>query len=144
SMPGQHSSATHLAHDKSHLHIYLLQGALLAIVLAIDFATRLGLAEWVLYLIPVGLCLLQPRPMLSFGVAAAATALVAVGYFASPPGADPTLAGINRSLGVSELWMSAFLIRQVVQTRGQVHKMVWLQQGQTSVAQSVLGEQTVA
>ncbi|RZL09173.1 MAG: response regulator [Rubrivivax sp.] len=147
-MPGQSSATTIIAADSSretsHLPIYLVQIVLLPAVFAIDMVTRLGLAEWILYLIPLGLCMQQPRAHLAFVLAGICTALMVAGYVLSPPGADPTMAAVNRAMGTAVLWISALFIRQVIQARTRIQGLVWLQQGEALVAQSMLGEQSVA
>ena len=144
-MPGQSAApAINASKETSYLPIYLVQLILLPCVFAIDMVTRLGLAEWMLYLVPLGLCVQQPRAHLAFMLAGVCTALMVLGYVLSPPGADPIMAAINRAIGTAVLWFSAFFIRQVILARTQVQGIVWMQQGEALVAQSMLGEQSVA
>ena len=73
---------------------------MMAGILWVDLQTRLGLAEWILYLLPLGLCLRQRRSSLPVYVALAASVLTVVGFFASPPGYARDIAGINRALSI--------------------------------------------
>jgi CheY-like chemotaxis protein len=119
--------------------IALLVGA----VGAADIGTPLGIAVWVLYLVPLALTLLLPNPALPLLVAAAATLLMGVGFVASPSGVSGDIAIVNRGFAILVIWMVAALARWLVLTRARVQRLNWLQEGHAHVARSGLGEQTV-
>ena len=122
------------------LFVYLGIVALFAGVFAIDYLTRLGLAEWVLYVLPIGLCLFQRHTFLPLAGALIATALIAIGFFISPQGISPELAAANRAIGVITIWFAAYFVRQTLITRENVLRLSWLIEGQGRIAQSALGE----
>jgi CheY-like chemotaxis protein len=125
--------------DKEAL-VYLGVAALLTFVFILDYFTRLGLAEWVFYVLPVGLCLFQQRPLLPLVTALIATGLIVIGFLVSPLGMDPELAAINRAIGVVTIWVAALLVRQALVTRASVLKLSWLTEGQAQIAQSALAD----
>jgi len=88
--------------------------AIMLAVFLIDLLTPLGYVEWILYLLPIGLALFQPRTTLPYALATVATAMIAIGYFTSAPGVDPQLAVINRTLGVVLTWTLAFVAHQTL------------------------------
>lgn len=128
----------------SHLLVYSVVAALVALIFAVDVVTRLGIAEWVLYLLPVGLCMRQPRPWVPLATAALCTVLVVLGFFFSPAHGSFEQVVVNRSMGVFALWTTAILVQQVLRGRRFEQQQLWLQQGETAVSQSVVGEQTLA
>jgi CheY-like chemotaxis protein len=113
---------------------------LLALVFVIDFFTRHGLAEWVLYILPVGLCLFQRSALVPIFVAAAASVLLVVGFLTSPLGMDPELAAINRTIGFVTIWVVAFTARATLLTRAGVLRLSWLTGGRGEISKSALGD----
>ena len=121
-------------------NLYLAIAGLLGTIFVIDVMTRLGVAEWIFYIAPIALCLIQRSPVLPLAVAFAASILVVLGYFVSPMGVDPGLAGVNRSLGVGAVWFIAFIVRQTLITRAKGARLAWLAEGQAQIAKSALGD----
>ena len=85
--------------------------ALTVIVFVLDLLTPLGIAIWILYILPLGLTRWSSFRPLTASVAGACTPLLILGYFYSPPGIEPETAFINRLLGISMLWIAAFFLR---------------------------------
>ena len=112
--------------------------ALFVCVLIVDFITRLGLAEWIFYVLPVGLCLLQNRPVLPLSCALLATLLVALGFFISPQGIAAELAVTNRTMGVVTIWFAALIVRQALLSRERAVRLAWITEGKAQVAHSAL------
>jgi CheY-like chemotaxis protein len=117
--------------------------ALLALVFLLDLFTRLGVAVWEFYLVPLALTLLLRSPALPLGIAAAITLLIGIGYVVSPRGADVDIAAINRAFGILIVWLVAALARWLILSRQNTMRLAWLQEGQAQVARSTLGEQSV-
>ena len=72
-------------------------------VFLIDLQTRIGVATWLLYLVPLVLCFLGHLAFLPFVVATAATLLIVLDWFLSPPAAgllDNNIALFNRGMGL--------------------------------------------
>jgi len=84
--------------------------ALTALVFLIDLVTPLGFTIGVLYLLPLGLTIWSAKPRAPLMAAVGGTALLAAGFFLSPPGIAPRLALVNRALAAAALWGVAFLI----------------------------------
>ena len=125
--------------DKDAL-VYLGIAALLAFVFILDYFTRLGLAEWVFYVLPIGLCLFQARPLVPLGAALVATVLIVVGFLVSPQGIAPELALVNRAFGLVTIWIAAFIVRQTLVTRAAAVRLSWLTRGAAQIAQSAIGD----
>ena len=115
---------------------------LLAAVFLVDVLTPLGYAEWALYMIPVGLTLLQRRPLLPFHAAAVAAVLTLIGLYMSPGGMDLQRALVNRAIGITLLTALSFAIHQALRVRQEMQALLALQKSEAAVAQTLLGEQT--
>ncbi|MCW7541571.1 response regulator [Aquabacterium sp. A7-Y] len=130
------------AADSRHRFTYLLLGALTLGVFGVDTVTRLGLAEWLLYLVPLALCLFQPHPALPVALATVSTVLTLLGWVLSPGGMNQDMALINRSVGVVAMWTVGLLVARVVRLRGEEQVQAWIGAGETAVSQALVGEQT--
>ncbi len=128
--------------DKRELAVVLGSIALLLLTLIVDLATPLGYATWAMYLVPVGLALFQRDARLPFILAGLATLMTAFGYFASAPGMSTDMSAVNRSVGMATAWFLAFAVWQTIQSRRQLGTVLWRQQGESRVAQCLMGEQT--
>ena len=78
----------------------------------LDLASPLGISDWVYYFIPLLLSVYVGGRLLPILLAAVFSLLVLAGFFLSPPGIDPHLAMFSRLMGVSVLWVMAFVIWQ--------------------------------
>lgn len=85
-------------------------GMILAGTFLLDWLTPLGSQDFLLYIVPIVLTAWLDRPTSAYTVAALATGLVAVGLVVSPPGIQPEVAAMNRSLSAAVFWMTAFLV----------------------------------
>lgn len=113
---------------------------LCAVVFALDMVTPLGIAIWVLYLLPVSLCLMYGRAHRPFVIAAVCAALVLAGYFVSPPGLAREIGIANRVLGVLILFAVAYLTSRVITDKQRNAHLLWLEQGRAVVARSMMGD----
>ena len=115
--------------------------ALSAVVFGIDFLTPIGVTDWVFYLLPVALCVLQNNPRLPWGAAALSTVLLVTGYLVSPPGlVSAGTAILNRCFGVLSMVCVAALAHEVIRERLKARRLMWLQQGTSGSALSMMGE----
>jgi putative methionine-R-sulfoxide reductase with GAF domain len=110
-------------------------------VLIADYYTPLGVAVWVVYLIPVVLSLFVWRPRVPLAVAAAASVLMIVTYFTDAPGVNADIARINRGFGIFTIWAMAGVGYYFIQNRLSVRKEEWLQTAQTRLSVQLAGEQ---
>jgi CheY-like chemotaxis protein len=124
--------------------VYLAIAAVLAVVFVADYYTRLGLAEWVFYILPVALCLFLNSALAPLVVGGLASLLLVIGFLVSPQGISPELAAVNRSIGLVTIWIGAAIVRQVLVTRRQVQHYAWINEGHSRVSRSALGDLTVA
>ena len=129
-----------LAYKENNAALLISVCGLVVVVFITDYFTRLGMAEWVLYVLPVGMCVFAGRPAVSMYVAAVATVLLGLGFLISPVGMDPYLAAINRSIGLVTIWVVAVIARQVVKTRTEVQRYAWITQGHGEVSSQALGD----
>src|SRR5687768_7544765 len=111
---------------KSALTLYLAIGVLSAIVFGVDTQTRVGYAEWLLYLVPVALTLFQPRPLAPFLVVVGQIVLLIVGFMLSPEGINSQIGATNRLMGFVVLVAIAFLVHKVIVERNRAKKLIWL------------------
>ena len=125
---------------KSALSLYVAIVAISAAVFGIDTLTRVGYAEWLLYLVPVALTLFQPRPLAPFLVVGGQIVLLITGFLMSPDGIDAQIGATNRIVGFFVLVAIAFLVHKVIVERNRSRKLIWLQQGDSELSASMLGE----
>ena len=125
---------------KNTLALYLAIAAISAIVFVIDTQTRVGYAEWLLYLVPVALTMFQPRPLAPFLVVASQIVLLILGFLMSPDGIDSQIGATNRVVGFIVLIAIAFLVNKVIVERNRSQKLIWLQRGDSELSASMLGE----
>jgi CheY-like chemotaxis protein/signal transduction histidine kinase len=112
-------------------------------VFLIDIQTRIGVATWMLYLVPILLCFLVSRPWVPLVVAGVATVLVVADWFLSPAGVAQEIAYLNRAIGVFVNWGAAVLASTTLRTRLQIREQEWLRVARTRVADAVAGEQSL-
>lgn len=86
-------------------------------IFLLDLLTPLGVAEWLLYLLPIALSAQPERPRAPLLLATACTGLTALGYLFSPSGIDPWTAALNRAMGVFALWVVALSLARGVRAR---------------------------
>jgi nitrogen fixation negative regulator NifL len=89
----------------------------------LDLFTPLGISDWVWYFIPLLLSVYVGGRLLPFLLAAVFSLLILAGFFLSPPGIDPHLAMVSRLMGVSVLWVMAFVIWQRKRAEEEVRKL---------------------
>jgi CheY-like chemotaxis protein/signal transduction histidine kinase len=125
--------------------LYII-GALLVAVIVADLLSPLGLAVWVFYMVPLGVCLFASSPLLPLQVAVIITACVAL-LVVKPFGGEALVARWlalgNRTMYVVMLWPVAFMIQRLITARGVAHKEEWLKGTQASLVSSLQGELAV-
>ncbi|RZT36903.1 hybrid sensor histidine kinase/response regulator [Cupriavidus agavae] len=131
----------------SSLHRFLFGSILVpvavAVVFGIDVLTPLGIAAWILYLVPVCLTLYGENPRLPLIIAAVITVLVGVGYYLSPGSTvNVMFTLINRALGVAMAWFLAVVVYRYLVAQAEMQRVVWLQDAQVRVHQAVRAAQS--
>jgi len=108
----------HIPADKS----IFVQAKILLLIMAgtfvLDLFTPLGWADWVVYFIPLVLTLQSPRERDPYTFATLITCLMVVGVFFHRE-FDPLLALFNRGIGITVIWLFAWMIVR--------QKQAWLQ-----------------
>jgi PAS domain S-box-containing protein len=89
----------------------------------LDLFSPLGISDWVCYFIPLLLSVYVGGRFLPILLAAVFSLLMLAGFFLSPPGMNPHLAMFNRLMGVSVLWLMAFVIWQRKRANEEVRKL---------------------
>ena len=127
--------------DTRTLSLYIGLGAIAAAVFAADLFTPLGVAVWILYILPVGLTLLGREPTAPILAAIGCTLLMVVTAFTDAPGQIVTwVAYINRACGVVAIWSMALLARSRIGVRTRLEEEDWLRRVQTQLLEAMQGE----
>ena len=94
---------------------YLILTALVVAVFLLDLWTPLGMAGWLLYVVPIGYAIryvsrgritVSMVSLLTSGL----TVLMLLGWFLSPPGLDRHVSLLNRLFGIVSLWFMAMFV----------------------------------
>jgi signal transduction histidine kinase/DNA-binding response OmpR family regulator len=120
--------------------VYLVLAVCLAGVFIADVETRLGIAVWVVYLVPVMISLFAWRPFVPVVVAAAAIVLAFIGYLFSPAGVNLDIARINRSLGILTICVVSTIAYTFIRYKLALRKEEWLQTGHTRLSEQMSGD----
>jgi PAS domain S-box-containing protein len=90
--------------------LYVLNGALMAALFALDVSLELGVANGVLYVAVLVVSARIPGTRSTLGFGAATTGLTLLGYFASGPDGELWKALTNRVLAVFAIWVTGALV----------------------------------
>lgn len=112
----------------------------LVLVLAVDLSVPLGTAVWVIYLVPTVLSFLAWRQQTPIFVAVGVTVFVMVGFMVDRPGIDPSIALVNRSMGVATAWVLATIGVLFIRYKIAFRQQEWLQRGQVGLGLQVAGD----
>ncbi|MBL8267588.1 response regulator [Steroidobacter sp.] len=125
---------------ETHDGWYVFIAASLLAIFVVDLQTRIGVATWLFYLIPLGACIFLTRPGAPLAVAGISTVLIVIDYFFSPAGGTVWVAQLNRSFVTVVIWAFAFQTRLAITTRASLRKQDWIRTAQSTLSQRVLGE----
>ena len=129
--------------NKTHPAMYWAIGISIAVVFIIDMQTPIGVATWILYLVPLMLCFRVSEAWIPAVVATVCTVLLVVDWFVSAPGISAQIAQFNRALGIIVMWSAAMLARNTLLVRQRLQRDEWLRTARTRIADAVSGEQSV-
>ncbi|CAM3800022.1 histidine kinase [Bordetella sputigena] len=132
-----------LSHKNDDMPMHLGIAILSVLIFAIDIVTPLGVAIWVFYMLPVVLSVFQRHKYVPLLVAMLELVFIVAGTFLPLGGNVPLQNLINRTFGVVTLFATAVLGMQVIIARLNSQRLIWLQQGESALAQDLLGEQSV-
>src|SRR6188768_1519083 len=128
----------------AHPVIYWLIALSVATVFIIDVRTPIGVATWLLYLLPLLMCFLAPKPWLPLLVALVSSGLIVADWFLSPAGTASEIARVNRGMGFICIWSTALLARFTLTTRIKVREQDWMRTARARIADAIVGEQSLA
>ncbi|WP_254926211.1 response regulator [Bordetella genomosp. 11] len=123
--------------------IHLGIAVLSVLIFAIDIVLPIGIAVWVFYMLPVVLCVFQRHKYLPLMIAMLELVFIVAGTFLPLGYGIPLQNMMNRGFGVVTLFATAGLVVQVIGARLNAQRLMWLQQGESALAQDLLGEQSV-
>ncbi len=118
--------------DRVSLRLKMIVVAVAAAIFAFDLAMPLGVAAGVPYVAIVLIGIFLPTTRHIFLLAILGSALIIVGYFASPDGGVYWIVFANRGLALFAIWITAFIIA----SRKRMEIALYLSQGglETNVA----------
>ena len=114
--------------------------SLMLAVFAADLFTPLGVAVWILYVVPIALTLLARSPDLPIAAATVAFGLMLLTLFTDEPGLTLWVAQVNRGCGTVVVWSVAFLARGLIQQRSRVEREEWIRGTEAEVLAAMQGE----
>jgi CheY-like chemotaxis protein/signal transduction histidine kinase len=132
-----------LPHQNDDMPIHVGIAVLSALIFAVDVVLPIGVALWVFYMLPVVLSVFQRHKYVPLMVAMLEVVLIVAGTFLPWGGQVPLQNIVNRTFGVITLFATALLGMQVIAARLKAQRLMWLQQGESALAQDLLGEQSV-
>jgi CheY-like chemotaxis protein len=123
--------------------VYVAVFAITAIVFALDCLTKLGVAAWIFYLVPVGVSILQRARFLPLVIVGVQMVLMTIGWALIPDGVSEQLSAFNRISGAFALSAMGFLAARIIMDRTRTQRFLWLQRGQSLITASLLGEESI-
>ncbi len=108
-----------------------------------DVQTPLGVAVWVLYMLPLILSLWLWQPIVPVLVAISATCFMIINFYTDPDGMARDIAQLNRGMGIFSIWAMAIVGHFFIRSRLAVRREEWLQRGVTSLNIAMSGEQKI-
>jgi hypothetical protein len=127
----------------THPAIYWAIAISVVAVFAIDLQTRIGIATWILYLIPLMLCFKVSKPWLPGVIAGICTVFIVIDWFISAPGIAEQIAQLNRGLGIFVMLSTALLAHNSLTLRLKLRHDEWIRTARTRIADVVVGEQSL-
>ena len=125
------------------LAIYVGIGVSVFLIALLDLTTRVGLAVWLFYVIPVCLSLWLRRPHIPALVALGCTLLLMLNYLDPEASLSRNITDINRLLGITTLWIIGITGYFFIRNRNQLRQESALRNSQTILSVQMLGEQRV-
>ena len=125
---------------ETHDGWYVFIAASMLAIFVVDLQTRIGVATWLFYLIPLGACIFLARPGAPLAVAGLSTLLIMIDFMFSPEGGAANVAMLNRSFATIVIWAFAFQTRMTIMTRQSLRKDEWMRTAQSILSQRMLGE----
>jgi CheY-like chemotaxis protein len=132
------------AQTRANWLLYIGLGALAVVVFGVDLATPLGVAVWILYVVPLGLTLLGTIPIAPVIGAVGCTLLMLVTLTVDRAVVEPWVAYVNRVCGIVVIWTIALLARNLIQNRNRLQAEDWIRRTRTRLLEGIQGELALA
>nr|MBF0685009.1 response regulator [Pseudomonas sp.] len=114
--------------------LYIGVAIVLLALLTLDIQTPRGYADWILYIVAVGMCWFGSNRWAPVLTAAASTVLLAIGFLLSAENELVKVATYNRVIGVITVWVLAYVTYQHIVFREREERYSWLQKGLARLA----------
>ncbi len=124
--------------EKTSPLLYAAIGISILAVFLADRVTPIGLAVFVIYMLPLVLSFYTWRPVTPFWVAVISGILMFVDFYFDDDQSGLALA--RRIVGTSTFLMVATIGHQFIRTRFAARREVWLQEGQTRISACLVGD----
>ncbi|HWK50803.1 MAG TPA: ATP-binding protein, partial [Steroidobacter sp.] len=125
---------------ETHDGWYVFIAASMLAIFVVDLQTRIGVATWLFYLIPLGACIFLTRQGAPLAVAGLSTILIVIDFMFSPEGGTVSVAMLNRTFATVVIWAFAIQTRMTILNRQALRKDEWMRTAQSTLSQRVLGE----
>jgi PAS domain S-box-containing protein len=116
----------------------LISLLLVGLLLWANFFVPLGYSTWLLYLVPLAIVWVFANIPALILVALFATAALIAGFFVAPPGIDPSMAAVDRTVQVVASWVFVLLLIRVTQLKEQARKRELRNQKQLSQLRAIV------
>lgn len=123
--------------------LYTLISLIILGIFISDYQTVLGVAVWVLYVIPLTLSLLAWSPTAPIFTACGATFFMVLGFMTDDPGVSQRVAQLNRIMGLSSIWVMAVVGFFYIKNKVSVRTEEWIHTALTRLNFEVSGEKTI-
>ncbi|MBB5985069.1 signal transduction histidine kinase/DNA-binding response OmpR family regulator [Sphingobium sp. B1D3A] len=124
----------------------ILYGVLSLLLIApflVDLMVPLGTSVWAFYLIPTVLSFLSRKPLAPVVVGSIVSILVVTGFFLGRDGVDPSIAFVNRTIGLSVTWLLSGIGIMFIRNKLELERQDWMQVGQVGLANAIAGDLSV-
>jgi hypothetical protein len=105
-----------------------------------DFLLPLGVAVFVLYMVPVALTFFSWRPTAPLWVAGICTLLTILDFLTASETGELAIPRLNRGFGVLTLFLVGAIGYQFINIRRTIRREAWLQKRKTRLAEQLVGE----
>ncbi len=112
----------------------------IAVVYVADFMLPLGVAVFMIYLVPVALSFFAWQRGTPLWIALICSILIILDFAMTQPGADAGIARLNRIFGVITLWGVAGIGSHFITIRHGIRRENWLQKRTAHLAELLVGE----
>lgn len=101
-----------MMHGRRNGLVRLLVAVLVVGIFVLDCFTPVGYQDCVLYLVPLLLATWAREKLYPVLLATICTVLIVIGFFISPEGANPSVDVVNRTMGMTVVWVATVLLVQ--------------------------------